>query len=88
MTNLLKEKGLETDALQLQVIHLHKISETASVKHMAEITSLQASLKTKEEEINQLKASLAQVKRDFDQKLQQVRLKYEEHLLSVTSKNP
>lgn len=85
LAELLAKRGTEIDNLRQVVFGLERQLESVTVKSTSEATCLQNSIRTKEEEIRQLQASCSQLKRDFDQKLQQTRMKYEEHLLEVTS---
>lgn len=82
----MSEKGAEIDELNQMIFKLEKHIDDDLVRSTTEASCLQGTIKEKEEEIRHLKAQMAQLRRDSDQKLQQARMKYEEHLLSVTTK--
>lgn len=86
LQEIIEKRGNDIDALTVTKLTLEKQLESASVKTMGDRTCLLNELRSKEEEIKQLKSNHSQLKRDFDQKVQQLRMKYEEQLLSITTK--
>eukprot|EP01126_Amoeba_proteus_P011523 TRINITY_DN1465_c0_g1_i21.p1 TRINITY_DN1465_c0_g1~~TRINITY_DN1465_c0_g1_i21.p1 ORF type:complete len:135 (-),score=18.29 TRINITY_DN1465_c0_g1_i21:212-616(-) len=81
---LLNEKFIEIESLKLKCCDGEKRVEKEYVRSSGEISKLQNELKMRCEEVNQLKYELSSLRRDFDQKLQQSRTKYEEQLLMLT----